>query len=214
MRALRLSACRVAGKGRPFPAPSEPCVRLSPHTAQAGSSHSPASGFWLPPLVTVTGLRWHLPFPSGSKPLLRPVGAHQTHVSTLSGRASPYPAGYAFPSPFGRWPSLLGSSWPAGDWPPLRSVNCLARQPPTGLPRSARSRNDRRGCPLYRREDRCPRKRGCASLPLAIRDQLSLSSDRRLNRFRRPQPGLIEGSLAFTRPVFPWPGFPARLGSP
>jgi len=32
------------------------------------------------------------------------------HVSTLSGWVLPYPAGYDFPLPFGRWPSLLGAS--------------------------------------------------------------------------------------------------------
>jgi hypothetical protein len=41
-------------------------------------------------------------------------------VSILSDRVSPYPAGYAFPVPFGRWPSLLKQSRPSyGCVPPL-----------------------------------------------------------------------------------------------
>ena len=35
---------------------------------------------------------------------------YPVHVSTLSGRGGPYPAGYVFPVPFGSWPSLLGPS--------------------------------------------------------------------------------------------------------
>jgi len=41
-----------------------------------------------------------------------------SHLSPLSGRVSPLarpdPAGYAFPLPFGCWPSLLGTSSPPG----------------------------------------------------------------------------------------------------
>ena len=41
-------------------------------------------------------------------------------VSILSDWVSPYPAGYAFPVPFGGWPSLLKQSLPSyGCVPPL-----------------------------------------------------------------------------------------------
>ena len=182
--------------------PSEPCVRLSPHTAQAGSFRSPASRFWSPRWVTVTGSSQRLPFPHRSKRLPGLGRAHQTHVSTVSSWAEPYPAGYDFPLPFGRWPSLLGSSCPAGDWPPLRSVDCLTAGS-NGVPtfRAVEMRPGR--VPAIPARDWCPRSGRSQTLPPAIGNRLTLSLDRRVNRFRRPPPGLITGSLAFTRPVFP-----------
>ena len=40
-------------------------------------------------------------------------------VSILSDWVLPYPAGYAFPVPFGRWPSLLKQSLPSYGYVPL-----------------------------------------------------------------------------------------------
>jgi hypothetical protein len=128
----------------------------------------------LPPLVTITGSRQRLSFPSGSRRLPGSVSAHQTHVSTLSGQASPYPAGYDFPLPFGCWPSLLGSSSPAGEFAFLTVGLLLGEQTSTGFPRSARSRRDRGGCLLYRGETWCPRRK-LPSLRPTIGDRLSLT---------------------------------------
>jgi hypothetical protein len=54
----------------------------------------------------------HLTFPSVSSRLIVLRVTHHVHVSILSDRVLPYPAGYVFPLPFGRWPSLLGRSCP------------------------------------------------------------------------------------------------------
>jgi hypothetical protein len=128
----------------------------------------------LPPLVTITGSRQRLSFPSGSRRLPGSVSAHQTHVSTLSGQASPYPAGYVFPLPFGRWLSLPRSSSPTGGFAFLTVGLLLDEQTPTGFPRSARSRSDRGGCLHYRGETWCPRRKG-SSLRPTIGDRLSLT---------------------------------------
>ncbi len=51
---------------------------------------------------------------------LLPVFPCLVSVSILSDWVVPYPAGYAFPVPFGRWPSLLKRSLPlSGYVPPL-----------------------------------------------------------------------------------------------
>ena len=54
-------------------------------------------------------------------------------VGTLSGRVLPYPAGYAFPVPFGGWPSLLTQSLPPyGYEPPLPLAYWLIARPYEG----------------------------------------------------------------------------------
>jgi hypothetical protein len=129
---------------------------------------------------------------------------HLVHVSTLSGWVLPYPAGYGFPLPFGRWHSLLGPS--CSRWripPPSRLAYCwiMIRQTPSGFPRSALLRCDWRGCPLYsgvsgvRTLELCASSSGCDPSSTRQPSCVDLSSR-----------SLIEGSLAFIRPVFPVPG--------
>ena len=56
-------------------------------------------------------------------------------VSTLSGWALPYPAGYEFPLPFGGWPSLLKPSLLSyGYVPPLPVAYWLAPGRMRGIP--------------------------------------------------------------------------------
>ena len=101
----------------PLPAPSEPCVRLSTHTAQANraGAYAPAS---------LSGLLQPLDFSSDDLLALQPCASssnscpsmpfsrsvHLLHVSTLSRGVWPYPAGYVFPLPFDGWPWLLEAS--------------------------------------------------------------------------------------------------------
>src|SRR5262249_32449562 len=64
-------------------------------------------------------------------------------------RHPPYPPGYDFPLPFGRWPWLLGPSCsPWGVSAALRPAYWNS-QTPWGFPRSTSERGDERGCPLY-----------------------------------------------------------------
>src|SRR5207237_8236379 len=84
----------------------------------------------------------HLTCPSVSFPYAVLRVTHQTHVSGLSAWViGPYPPGYAFPLPFGRRPSLLGSSGArCGVGPCFRSSSGLLRaggQTTAGVPRSS-----------------------------------------------------------------------------
>jgi len=85
--------------------------------------------------------------------------AHPVHVSTLSGRVLPYPAGYGRPSPGGGAFSpcltaaglrFLDHPYPAeGLASPCGSVTGDALQTSSGFPRSALASYDRGGRPLY-----------------------------------------------------------------
>jgi hypothetical protein len=135
---------------------------------------------------------------------------------------SPYPAGYAgrpaealaicpgFPLPFGdrRW--LLGSScarWGAG--PSLRSAyRTLAVRTPAGFPRSTRVRYDRGGCPLNSGTAMLSRlTMGLQPAPAASQRPV-LHPAGAIHRRGSRSRGIIRGSLAFTRPVFPLPVTP------
>lgn len=70
------------------------------------------------------------------------------------------------------------------------------RQTPLGLPRSTRVRYHRGGCLLYRGEG-CPRSRFIGPTSPVPNITVSAGFGDRMSR------GLIGGSLAFTRPVFP-----------
>ncbi len=58
----------------------------------------------------------HLTFPSVSRRLVVHQVIHPVHVSALSGWVLPYLAGYEFPVPFGCQRSLLGPSFPTGEF--------------------------------------------------------------------------------------------------
>ena len=147
------------------------------------------------------------------------------HVSTLSGPATragirPVIRGRSaegptmspgFLSPFGHRHSLLGHPVPAEEFRPPhgRPTEALTAWTPTGFPRSAHTRYDRGGRPLY------PEASGVHTTgeisPVAARRSSSgqalsprSSSHLRSCRLR----GIIKGSLTFTRPAFPSPGAP------
>ena len=153
------------------------------------------------------------------------------HVSALSGPGiCPYPAGYpgrpaearpsrpGFPLPF-RPPAF--ASWPScarqGPGPSLRSADrpCGQGRTPAGLPRSARMRCGRGGCPLYPGD--CGARTAGRSSPAAAR---RLAAARPCTPVQRPTTGgflsrgIIKGSRSFTRPAFPWPVAPGWNGSP
>ena len=152
------------------------------------------------------------------------------HVSALSGPGiRPYPASYpgrpakvrpsrpGFPLPFGHRHSLLGHPVPAGGpGPSLRSAyrSCCQGRTPTGLPRSARVRCGRGGCPLYPGD--CGARTAGRSSPAAAR---RLAAARPCTPVQRPTTGgflsrgIIKGSRSFTRPAFPWPVAPGGTGA-
>ena len=113
--------------------PSEPCMQLSPHTAQADRYLPCCPTAAAPDCLFISGSVCkangsHLTCPSDfDRPFRSRQVVHQAHVSTLSVGQTPYPAGYGFPLPFGRWPSLLGPSFPAEEFRP----SCVG---PTGRP--------------------------------------------------------------------------------
>ena len=128
-------------------------MQLSPHTAR--SLHHAAE----PPRVrpegrcrSVDSAKPVSNFSRTRHALFVGVMGQQVHVSALAGWimayniASPditrvsYLAGYGFPVPFGRQPSLLGPSFPAGDlcrrcrWPTrLVGILPLSRRDPSGV---------------------------------------------------------------------------------
>ena len=112
--------------------PSEPCMQLSPHTAQADRYLPCCPTAAAPDCLFISGSVCkangsHLTCPSDfDRPFRSRQVVHQAHVSTLSVGQTPYPAGYGFPLPFGCWRSLLGPSFPAEEFRP----SCVG---PTGL---------------------------------------------------------------------------------
>jgi len=184
-------------EGRCCPSlPSEPCLRLSPHTAQADHYHpccpiaaAPVCLFISGSVCKSTGL--HLTCPSDfDSPFGSRQVVHQAHVSRLSPGQTPYPAGYRFPLPFGCWPSLLGPSFPAEELCP----SCVG---PTGRP------PDRNGVSTFRTEEVRPGR-----MPSLLRNPGVLDADLPVLHpqfaiaasaiFRR-QPSLTEPHRWFTR---------------
>ena len=127
MRCLRLRTIRWALRQ----SMASQSVRLSGPFASPGDSH--------PTCPSICSLRRALRV------------AHPTHVSRLSASGhEPYPPGYGFPSPFGRWPSLLGSSFPAEELCPPCVGPTGGAGPHRGFHVPHRRECDRGGCPLYR----------------------------------------------------------------
>jgi hypothetical protein len=113
-------------------------------------------------------------------------------------RFRPYLPSYGFLLPFGGQPSLLEASY--AHWRilrPLRSAYSGFPETPLGLPRSARVRYHRGGLLLYRGEGVSSKLVSAPSFPLFPIITVSASYGDQMSR------GLIRGSLAFTRPVFP-----------
>ena len=154
-------------------------------------------------------------------------GAHLTRVSTLSGPGtSPVsgqlagtPGGRGQPPcpgfllPFGRRPSLVGSSWSRpGAGPSSRSAyraHCARTR--TGFPRSAPRRYGRGGCPLYP-GDGGALPAGCRARPSPAASQRPVPAPRchippAGLRFTRHQRGFTR----FTRPACPSP-VASRMG--
>ena len=107
-------------------------------------------------------------------------------------RQHPFGSGIAlssrlcFPLPFGRWPSLLGSScarWGIGL--PYGRPTALTGRAQRGFHVSHLLSSDRVGCLLYPREDRCPRSGDGHSLQPTIGGSAFPPGHRRLNRFRQ-----------------------------
>ncbi len=134
---------------------------------------------------------------------------------------TPYPAGYGFPLPFGSVAAaatvLALASWsvlfpPGGS--AFLTVGLLAAQTLSEFPRSAGSRCVRGGWPLYRRDigvlGSPTRLRTSWALLLIYNASISSLPCQSLSAITR---SVIEASLWFIRPNFPWPGFPARLGT-
>ena len=101
---------------------------------------------------------------------------------------------------------LLGILLPPRSSAPLTvGLPDSQRLDPTGFPRSAHPSHDRIGCPLYPEAQRCSRSRSDPSghhsppLPGARPYHPGLHPISRSCPLR----GVIEGSLAFARPVFP-----------
>jgi hypothetical protein len=126
-----------------------------------------------------------------------------------------YPPGHPSPLLFSRRPSLLGSSSPAGALC-LFCVGLPVAPAPSGFPRSASRRCGRGGRHLYSEavvfEHAVKQSTGlgAASLPhlWPVIAALANGCDDLLLR------SLNDGSLAFARPVFPWPGSPGWFGLP
>lgn len=141
----------------------------------------------------------------------------------------PYPAGYAgrsaegrpwcpeFPLPFGYRHSLLGPSCSRpGDRPSSRSAHRPAKagRTPSGFPRSTQLRHDRVGCPLYPGDGGVLPVGGSLSdrhPPLRCGQSLHPAGIFRLAGPKRDEAS-SGGSLTFTRPVFPLPVAPGRIG--
>jgi len=109
--------------------------------------------------------------------------------------------------PFGHRRSLLGHPIPAeGLGPPHGRLTGHVDRTSTGLPRSARTSNDREGCPLYPGDDgahpgqrtvlsrRLPHLNGTSLHPAPTLHLTGLHITRHQRRFKQ-----------FTRPVFPSP---------
>ena len=117
------------------------------------------------------------------------------------------------PPAFASWSSCARR----GAGPSLRSAyrSCCQGRTPTGLPRSALSRSGRVGCLLYpgaggvRAWGRRSAPAACGVAPAWPGIAVWVSHG--------PATGDYEastgGSLAFTRPTFPWPGLSAWLGT-
>src|SRR6266516_2265016 len=143
---------RVEGAHCCAPSPSEPCLRLSPHTAQA--DHYPpcclalcCSGLSFHLGVRLLSRSWHLTCPSDfSSPSSNLPVVHQTHVSTPFGWPHALSAGLWIPrafrlAAFASWVFL--SRWRI---PPFLRRAYRQSRTPTGFPRSALMRCARVGC--------------------------------------------------------------------
>ena len=141
------------------------------------------------------------------------------HVSALSGPATRAgirpvipdgqrrgrPCRLGFLPPFGHRRSLLGHPVPAGGSAPLTVGLPGIAWTPTGFPRSAHPSSDRIGRPLHPETQRCSHDRsdlsGRRSPPLPAARPCH-PGPRPISR-SCPLRGIIKGSLAFARPVFP-----------
>lgn len=94
---------------------------------------SPVDGVPLGPFRRSVCSCLHLTFPSVSSRLIVLRVTHHVHVSILSDRVLPYPAGYVFPLPFGRWRSLLGRSCPTRGSAFLTVGSPTDRPPPDSI---------------------------------------------------------------------------------
>jgi hypothetical protein len=156
-------SARVEGAYCCAPSPSEPRLRLSPHTAQADHYRPCCLGPCCSGLSFHLGVRllsrsWHLTCPSDfSSPFSNLQVVHQTHVSTPFSWAYALSAGLWIPLAFGL---AAFASWVfVSRWriPPLLRRAYRQSRTPTGFPRSALRRHGRGGCHLYSGAVRCPR---------------------------------------------------------
>jgi hypothetical protein len=187
-------------------------VQLSPHTAQAGSALSPAAHLWYFP-------RWLRSLARASVSLFPAVqGVCQVQSAPTRPTSAPFrvrhrpiqpvmssrclsAAGFRFP----------GLPLPLGGSPSLRLAYCSTSRPRRGshVPHGrdatgvgACTTGVRHGVPGGRVPPFGRRSGiGCRS-PTSACQPLSPTVT-----------GLNAGSLEFTRPVFPWPGFPWRLST-